>query len=185
MGSTITDGSLASSTLVIPLATAKEHLRIASTDTTKDTLVTAAIIAAQTICENYLERYLLRATHIMRLDSFPSEIELPSPLVSVTIAYLDAAGASQTLSTDIYRVDTQDPERSAQRITLKSGQSWPSVLDQKEVVTVTYVSGWADPSSIPTPIQMGLKLAIQDVVYGSDLSMAYESLWNSYRRIPL
>ncbi len=176
-----------STSLALSLAEAKQHLRIDSTDTTHDGHIPGLIRAAMSICENYLNRYLLTGTRVKRLDSFPDEILLPQPLSSVTsITYLDTADASQTLTATVYDVDASDAEKPCGRVQLAYGQSWPTTLDEKECVTVTFVCGWASTADIPTPIVEGLKLAIQALYDGQrDNFEVSEMLWSPYRWVPV
>lgn len=145
---------------VASTATAKTWMRISHSD--EDTLVDSLITRATNYVENETRRQLINATYTFSFDMFPhgDVIYSPvSPLGSVTsIQYLDANGASQTLSTDVYGVDTiRDPGR----IYLKSGQEWPSTLDQEQAVTITAVAGYGSASTdVPEPlIQAVLMLA--------------------------
>jgi uncharacterized phiE125 gp8 family phage protein len=118
------------------------------------TLVDSLITRATNYVENETRRQLINATYVFSFDMFPhgDVIYSPvSPLGSVTsIQYLDADGVSQTLSTDVYAVDTiRDPGR----IYLKSGQEWPSTLDQEQAVTITAVAGYGSASTdVPEPL---------------------------------
>lgn len=115
------------------------------------------------------------------MDSFPVEIETPGPLSAVTsITYYDTAGDLQTLSSDVYKLDTYNPVLG--RIALKYGQSWPSVYDEINSVIVNYTSGYANPAAIPAGIKQGLFYKIQELYYGGDLSAIYEGYWSNYCR---
>ena len=145
--------------VAVSLSDAKNWLRVTNSD--DDTLIAALVERATQFVENETRRQLINATWVMKLDTFPhgSFIDFPvSPLVSVTsIAYLDGNGDSQTLAASVYGVDTtQDPGR----IFLKSGQEWPSTLDQANAVTVTAVAGYGTAASdIPAAlVHAGLML---------------------------
>lgn len=135
--------------VAVSLSDAKNWLRVTNSD--DDTLIAALVERATQFVENETRRQLINATWVMKLDTFPhgSFIDFPvSPLVSVTsIEYLDGDGASQTLPSffpPVYGVDTtQDPGR----IFLKSGQEWPSTLDEANAVTVTAVAGYGTAAS--------------------------------------
>ena len=104
-------------------------------------------------------RALIQQTWVLTLPAFPAVIYLPKPpTASVTsIAYIDTAGASQTLSTDIYALDSrQEPAR----IVTKFGQVWPATRAQNEnAVTVTFVAGYgASASSVPEPLRHAVRL---------------------------
>jgi len=148
------------SAAVVATSTAKTWMRISHSD--EDSLIASLITRATNYVENETRRQLINATYTFSFDMFPhgDVIYSPvSPLGSVTsITYLDADGASQTLASSVYGVDIiRDPGR----IYLKSGQEWPSTLDQDQAVTITAVSGYgASSSDVPEPlIQAVLMLA--------------------------
>ena len=115
--------------------------------------------------DGILGRALLTQTWTLQLDDFPCEtwddpyagirVPLP-PLQSVSsITYLDTAGAEQTLATSVYAVDTASQPGI---ISLRNGQSWPSVLDQRNAVTITFVAGYgAAASDLPRPLRQAAK----------------------------
>ncbi len=77
------------------------------------------------------------------------------PVQSIaSITYIDVNGATQTLSTDVYALDSTIPSR----IILKPNQSWPSTMNTPNAVTVEYVCGYGDA---PTSVPEGVKLAIK------------------------
>jgi uncharacterized phiE125 gp8 family phage protein len=148
------------SAAVVATSTAKTWMRISHSD--EDSLIASLITRATNYVENETRRQLINATYTFSFDMFPhgDVIYSPvSPLGSVTsITYLDADGASQTLASSVYGVDIiRDPGR----IYLKSGQEWPSTLDQDQAVTITAVAGYgASSSDVPEPlIQAVLMLA--------------------------
>lgn len=156
-GLKITTGPAAA---VVATSDAKLWMRVTHSD--EDAVIASLITRATNYVENETRRQLINATYTFSFDMFPhgDVIYSPvSPLGSVTsIAYLDADGASQTLATSVYGVDTiRDPGR----IYLKSGQEWPSTLDQEQAVTITAVAGYGTASTdVPEPlIQAVLMLA--------------------------
>jgi uncharacterized phiE125 gp8 family phage protein len=123
----------------ISLAQAKRHLRIDGDDS--DRLIEGFIAVARRWVEHYTGRALLWQTITARRDDL-DQMPLPRPpLIAVSsIAYVDTAGATQTLSPSIYDVDvTSEPGR----IVLAYDQSWPSVRGQHHDVTVTFIAGHA------------------------------------------
>lgn len=147
----------------------KDFLRVDIND--DDTLIDDLIAAAAAHMDGrdgVLGRALLTQTWTLALDDFPCEtwddpfagirVPLP-PLQSVTsITYLDGQGDSQTLATSVYAVDTTSQPGV---ISLKSGQSWPSVQDVRNAVTITFVAGYgATAAALPRP----LRLAAQQLV---------------------
>lgn len=140
----------------ITLSEAKAYARIDFSD--DDTLIAGFIVAARQQCETITRRALITQTWDLILGEFPErEIEIPlPPLQSVTsITYLDDSGVSQTLATSVYKVDTANLPG---RITLKSGQSWPSTYDESAAVTIRFVAGYGNAAAVPDGIKSWLKL---------------------------
>jgi len=97
-------------------AEARDHLRISTVD--DDILIGTYITAARQYIEGRTNRQFINATWSWTLEAFPNIFYVPRPkLSSVTsIAYLDTAGSSQTLSTDVYSVDTNtEPGRIVEK----------------------------------------------------------------------
>ncbi|MEC9346065.1 MAG: hypothetical protein VYB54_07545 [Pseudomonadota bacterium] len=147
---------------VVSTADLKAFLRV---DTSDDDDLIAAIGAAATAHldgrNGVLGRALGTQTWVWSLDRFPghvtgniyADLRVPlPPLQSVTsISYVDPDGDSQTLSTDVYDVDTKSVPGV---IFLKYGQSWPSIREQRNAVTVTFVAGY---STVPGPLVQAIK----------------------------
>lgn len=137
---------------VEPLSVA-DAKRQASTDTDAlDTDVALWIQAARFDAEMETGRQLIDATWVWKLDWFPvaDVFEVPRPpLSSVTsIQYIDIAGDTQTLSTDVYELDTfSEPGR----IALKPNQSWPDTEARINAVTITFVAGYGDEATDVPP----------------------------------
>jgi len=123
----------------LSLVAAKLHLRV--DHASDDLLITSLIRVAREMCEVYEGRSYLVRTMQVKLDSFQNEIRLPfPPLVSVSsITYIDAAGDTQTLSTDYYEVDTHTEPG---RVYLAYNYNWPSVRPYPQVITITYKAGY-------------------------------------------
>jgi uncharacterized phiE125 gp8 family phage protein len=137
------------------------------------------IDAATDAYENFTERILCLSTWDLYLDAFPSEIELPGPLSSVTsVGYQDTNDAAQTMTASYYVVDTvSEPAR----ICLAYEQSWPETYAEINVVTVRFIAGYANAAAIPATIKDGLYLYIQEQYDGIDRQRAYEALWMPLR----
>lgn len=150
----------------------------------RDIALADAITGAVEAYEEFTNNILCLSTWDLYLDKFPTRIDTPGPLSSITsITYLDSAGASQTLATTYYKIDISDP--AGGRITLKNGQTWPSTYSEADAVVVRLMAGWADPNSIPERVKQGLVLSIQESLDGIDRSASYEACWRRYRRIPV
>lgn len=142
-----------------------------------DTIIDSLIVAARQYVENVTSRALINATWDLKLDSFPPsrkerwtatgvssvggrELRLPRPpLSSVTsVTYLDTAGDSQTWASAKYAVDS-DSEPG--RIVPVPTESWPSVYDGINNVTVRFISGYGAASTdIPEAILQAMRLLI-------------------------
>ena len=122
------------------------------------------IKAARIDGERELSRAFITQTLAMKLNSFPNGccIQLPRPpLQSVTsIVYLDTAGASQTMSSADYDVDTS---REPGQIVLAPNVSWPSTeAGRVNAVTITYVAGYGLAVAVPENIKQAMRLMVAD-----------------------
>lgn len=137
-------------------AEAREFCRI--DDDSQDGTLDLCIKSARERIENDTSRSLVTQTLRMTLDAFPNSCDdryesnerdegsedaiiVPRPpLVSVSsITYVDTSGATQTLSTAAYTVDTYSEPG---RIVPAYGYSWPSTRDVPNAVTITFVAGY-------------------------------------------
>ena len=128
----------------LTLEEAKTYCRVETDFTTDDTVLNRLIKSARDYAETFQSRQLITATWRLKLHCWPCAIELPlPPLQSVTsISYVDPDGATQTLSTDVYSVDTTAEPGV---IRLAYGQLWPSVRSQNDPpITITFVAGYGD-----------------------------------------
>jgi len=142
-------------------AEAKAHLRVVSTD--DDTYIGTLIEAARARVENFLARQLISATWALTLDEFAPEIVLPfPPFQSLTsIAYVDANGDDQTLSSSVY---TTYLLNDVTRVIEDYNQDWPTTRTQRDAVTVTWVAGYGDAGSdVPASIRHAMLLVIGDL----------------------
>ena len=173
----------------VTLVEAKSHVR--QEETTDDALIRTLIDAATLRAENFTRRQFITATYEMRFDCFPYGFEFPrAPLQSVeSIKYIDVNEAEQTFDSAKYSVDTF---RTIGRAVLKSGESWPSVFDDINVVRVQFVAGYGDdPDDIPQDIRAAIKLILghlyehrETVIIGktaTEIPEAAKSLLWSYR----
>lgn len=172
----------------LSLTEAKLHLREpAAAD---DGLVTALITAARIQVENYVHRALITQTRELKLDCFPSAIELPfPPIASLTsVKYTDLNGAEQTV--DSADLDT-DTASSPGRIQPAYGANWPSTRPGFNAVRVRYVCGYGSAGGdVPEPLRHALRLLLahlyenrEAVVIGtisSDLPLGVAALLNPY-----
>jgi uncharacterized phiE125 gp8 family phage protein len=144
----------------VSLDEAKAHLRVdldADDDRIED-----AITAARETLEIEMRRCFLTTTWTLGLEHFPwcgARLRLPRPpLRSVdAITYLDVDGAAQTLSTEVYGVDTlSEPGR----LYLNPAQVWPGTYGVPNAVQITFVAGWDDVLYVPAGIKHAIKLLV-------------------------
>lgn len=135
--------------IIVPLATAKAHLRVDSTD--EDTLIGIFRDAAVQMVESYT------ALRLLMLDSDPDlEIVFPdgfsdymplargpiSTLAVTSVSYIDADGASASLQSSDWRM-------VGASLTPAVGVSWPQ---SSCAVTVTFRAGYAAANEIPAAL---------------------------------
>jgi len=124
----------------------------------EDNLLYSLITAARRYVEEQTGRALINQTWKTYLDAFPAVIYLDwPPLSSVTsIKYYDTAGAQQTLSTDVYTVDTSS---TPGRIYEAYEQTWPSVQGIKNAIEITYVAGYGSSADdVPEMLKTAIKM---------------------------
>lgn len=180
--------SSAPATEPVTLIEAKAHLYVDTSN--DDTLITTMISTARIYVENYTRRSLITQTLVARYDRFPSLFQLEKPpLQSVTsIAYLDPAGDSQTVSSGDYDVDIYS---TPPRVTEAYGTTWPSTrVDVPNVVTVTYVAGYGAAAAVPETLKHAVLMLIghwyenreatSQQINVSDIPMSVDSLIRPY-----
>lgn len=171
-------------------AEAKAHLRVDIID--DDAFIDNLVKAARVHLEIVMNRSFVDTTWKLILDEFPADvIRLPrAPLSSVTsVTYTDTDGASQTVATADFTVDT-DSEPG--RIYPAFEEVWPATRDIRNAVTIEFVAGYGTAETdVPETIrQAGLLLVghwyenREQVIVGtstSELPMAVKSLMWSER----
>lgn len=126
-----------------------------------DLIASVYIPTARQRCERFTGFQLRRGTFDFKASSWPCDgfIELPrAPLVSVThVKYLDTSGVLQTLTvgTDyvVSAYGGEQPRRG--RVSLVSGQSWPSLYDHPDAVQIRFVCGFAS-ADVPGLLKAGM-----------------------------
>lgn len=147
------------STEPVTLVEAKAQLRVDTSDDDDD--IEAMISAARSAAEGYTRRALWQQTLKLTLDEFPAVIRLPRPPVQSvsSIEYVDADGATQTLASSLYRLDSNSEPG---RITPAWGETWPTTRHVTGAVTVTYVAGYT-ASNLPPAIKRAILRIISDL----------------------
>ena len=150
----------------VTLVEAKAHCRV---DTTADdTLIEGYITTAREWVEDYIDRALVTQQLVMRLDAFPSEIELPRPpmvasgtATAVTITYVTGdTGGTATLSSSTYRVDRNATPGVVRNL---YGGSWPSHLLDQNSVTVSWWAGYGDAASVPQRVKSAILMCVHEL----------------------
>jgi uncharacterized phiE125 gp8 family phage protein len=146
----------------LTLAQAKSHLRVDFVD--DDDLIEAEIAAARQQIEGFLKQSLILQTWRYRIDfCWPREIRLPvGPLRTTTglsIQYVDADGATQTLATTEYQVSLGQTGI----IRPAWSKSWPTLRPVMDAVTVEFKAGETRIEYIKPVFLAALKLQLGDL----------------------
>lgn len=121
----------------------KKHLEIPTSDTTHDDQIDALIIAARQKWERDTQKFGIKRTMKIETDRFAQFVFPHEPIDSITsITYYDTGNSQQTLSADVYELDS-----GRRQLRLKYQQDWPSQADRWDAVTITYVLGSAEDST--------------------------------------
>jgi len=147
----------------VSLDEAKRQLRVLTSD--EDMAIGEYLDAAIAFCdgrEGVLGRALITQSWEWRIHDFPAGgvIRLPlPPLQSVeSIKYLDTGGVEQTLSTDIYNVESSTRDGVVWRAYSKT---WPSVRNVPYAVRIAFTAGYGDDEvDVPGPIKQAIKLVL-------------------------
>lgn len=167
------------------IADARMQCGVDTSDTTYDTELTAYLKSARAFVEAITGTRLINQTIAMRCDGWSDLSRLPmAPLSAVaSVAYLDGAGDTQTLSTDVYeaRLFGLTPG-----IVLKYGQSWPTIR-AGSLITVTATAGYgASGDAVPADLLHAVRLTIAQMFAERETSdpgfmMALNSLLANHR----
>jgi uncharacterized phiE125 gp8 family phage protein len=128
-----------------------------------DNLLLFKLRAATLAVEHRLGRSLITRTLELHCDAFPTcggiELRMP-PIVSVTsVEYLQADGITWAVmpATD-YRAILNG---LAPSIDLRSGKAWPTSIEERQSVRVTYISGYgAKPEDVPINIRIWIAMLV-------------------------
>jgi uncharacterized phiE125 gp8 family phage protein len=181
------------STEPVSLATARLHLRLDTLGSPPshpdDALVTALITVAREAVENFTELTVAVNTFQMKLDYFEDlAINLGTfPVNSITsITYVDTNGATQTLPSGDYVLDTFS--KPAQ-IVLAYDKQWPPVRNQPNAVTVTFQAGFTGNTSpvtnvMPKALVQAMLLTITDL-YETRGDLTYTNFSKNSYSVPV
>ncbi len=141
----------------VTLAEVKAHCRVGEND---DDAVLSGLLAAATDYidgpQGLLGKCMVTQTWVQKLEDFADCVRLTvAPVASVsTITYYDADNAEQTLSATVYELRR---DTLGAYVALKSDQSWPTIYDRKDAVTITFFAGVAAadvPDTLKTAVLM-------------------------------
>lgn len=155
----------------VTIEEAKEQRVIEHND--DDVLIGSFIAAATEYAETYTGLDFVQRTWDYKISDFSGPIELPvNPVQSISITYTDKDSSPevQTVSTDVYELDTgvYPPV-----VRLKYGQNWPSHSAVTNGITIQIVSGYApfgSPEDYRGNVPELAKTAIKMLVGGMDLA---------------
>lgn len=141
---------------VLPLADAKVQLRVDGDD--DDPLIQALTLSAIDWVERYAGVALCRRQFRWVGEGFPATMRLPMrPVVSVdTVAYLDSAGAEQSLVAPAWRV-------SGDAVVAGPGVSWPSTLSGAGAASVTFTAGYGDVLAEAPALHSAVRMLLGDL----------------------
>lgn len=157
----------------VSLAEAKTHLRVLHDE--DDSYIGALISAATEHIQGrsgIVGRALVTQQWEYRIDAFPEcgRIELPLPPLQAvqSISYIDTAGAVQTLSTDVYAVETAT---LVGQVRLKFGQRWPVTREEEYAVRIAFTAGYGAASAVPVTLKQAMLLLIGHWYVNRDMEM--------------
>lgn len=144
---------------VVEVEEARVYLRIPHHD--DDAELERLIGLATEIAQEYCGQQFITATRAQRFDAFSDTMRLAyPPLLTVpTVQYVDTSGATQTLSSSAYTVNTREKPG---RIDLNPGYTWPAVREQNAAVIVTYTCGYgATPDLVPQRVRQAILMIVK------------------------
>lgn len=154
-----------STTEPLTLDEIKLFLRLSTSATTEDTLLSALAITARKEAQQKTCRQLVTAKHELKLDDFPGEeiIRMPyAPMIytgtsDVTITYLNGTGVATLPSSDYTVSYTSEPAE----IYPEYEHEWPTdVVDRRNAVSISYRCGYSTSNPVPENIKTWMKMRI-------------------------
>jgi uncharacterized phiE125 gp8 family phage protein len=168
--------------LGVSVSEAKEHLRIAASDTEQDTLIQTLLEASIEKVQRDTGKQLITVAFRQDGCDFDMAGELKyGPAVSVTsVKYIDTDGVEHTLDPSVYVFDS-----GRQKIKLAFGQEWPEVADYDSAVSVNYVAGYGqDAGCVPRMLKAAVLLLTAQHFFEPDGgSYVSPANLNAYERI--
>jgi len=160
-----------------PVTISEARLHLDLDDNYYDQQLDTLIKVSTRRLEQDTRRSLVTQTHVLSMDTFPSNgiIELPTaPVQSVTsVTYVDTADATQTFSSSKYSVDSNN---TPSRIVLNDGESFPTVRGHYDDVKVTYISGYGSTVASVDPVAKFAILMLVSHLFNSPSVTAHGSV---------
>lgn len=135
----------------VTLAEAKAHCRVEASFTDDDVYIASLIPSARQAAEQALGRTLVGTSWLVTLDDFnrhgDQSIALPWPRVTtiVSVKYIDADGALQTMPAADYQLDNAG--ELGNRLAPVYGGCWPTARSEPGAVRITYTAGFTAPAT--------------------------------------
>ncbi len=149
----------ASTIEIVTVDDLKDHLKISST-AEDDYLQTVRDACADYLLgvDGVLNRAEGLASYTSYLREFSDEMVVPlAPIGAVSsVVYLDTAGSSAAVSTDVYVTNAVGTPARVER---KTAQTWPtSVADRWDAVQINFTAGSSDAAAAPADVKHLIKL---------------------------
>ena len=164
----------------------KRHVELAASNTDHDALLLQQMTAAREQWERDTAQCLIARTLQLKLANVTDGLRLPDrPATAITSIRFYPSTTIETLSTDIYELDT-----STSTLRLKYNQVWPSWSDRWDAWEINYTAGeHTDSTSVPAISKQAILLYAGYLFRGNrgdddrpnDLR-AYEALVARYMR---
>lgn len=147
---------------ILSLANAKEQLRLESSFTDEDDLITAYIATAVANCENYMNMHLQPKTMVLQFDNFQNYIFETYPLTVDNVKYYKLGNAVlTTVETSDYYITR--PNTKSSKLVFKPDAPTDEDYNRPDAVIVTCSVGYTDAADIPEPIIQAIKLQVSDM----------------------
>jgi len=165
----------------VTLNEAKWQVSVDESDSTHDAALLRLIEQARELVESDTGMILGLSTFSLSLPHFYDAIVLPlRPVVEIlSITYLDAAGDSQTLSTDIYELDNGKAQPAILR---KYLATWPATRGDENAVTISFTAGHEVADEIPATLKSMVLLDVARNFLDREGAMRFDGAYESLNR---
>ena len=142
-----------------PVSLAETKLLCRMEDGSADAELGLLLPAAVSALGEWIGQPLGQEVWELTLDAFSPAIELPKGPVSgsVTVRYVDPAGATLAADPAIYSVDLVSKPKW---VVLNQVRSWPAVMDAVNVVRIEFTAGYS-ALTLPAPIKLAVAALVK------------------------